>query len=64
MSILPNIKNYTVWDHKLSALYHVWQESQAGLEKYFFDFASFSLDNVKTKVKKPGNAVFISVSGL
>ena len=64
MSILPNIKNYTVWDHKLSALYHVWQESQARMEKYFLDFASFSLDNVKMKAEKPGNAVFISISGL
>lgn len=53
MSILPNIKNYIVWDLKLSALYHVWQESQARLEKYFFVFASFFLDNVIMNGEKP-----------
>ena len=46
MSILPNIKNYILWDYKLTALYHFWQESQAGFEKYFFVFASFFLDNI------------------
>ena len=53
MSILPNIKNYIVWDYKLSALYHVWQESQARFKKYFFDFASFFLDNVIMNGEKP-----------
>ena len=46
MSILPNIKNYILWDYKLTALYHFWQESQAGCEKYVFVFASFFLDNI------------------
>lgn len=64
MSILPNIKNYIVWDYKLSALYHVWQESQARFKKYFFDFASFFLDNIISKRKKPGKAEFISFPGL